>query len=132
MQSRKEPPSHLGKVGKAKWRKLTAEFSFSEAENDTLELYASAWDVLTRIDAELADMGVVVAGSEGQPVVNPLLKERRETVKQIDALAISLALPVEGEEYGRRRSGAARAAAKTRKPSKVNVNRVEHLRGEGA
>jgi P27 family predicted phage terminase small subunit len=130
MPNRKEPPSHLGKVGKTKWRNLIAEFDFFGAEFDVLELYCADFDTLARIDAELATMGVVVAGSEGQPVVNPLLKERRETVKQIDALAMSLALPVEGEEYGRRRSGAARAAAKTRKPPKTNVNRVAHLRGD--
>lgn len=129
MQSRKQPPSHLGKVGKAKWRNLTAEFSFSAHEFDVLELYAADFDVLARIDAELATMGVVVAGSEGQPVPNPLLRERRETIKQIDALAMSLALPVEGETQGTRRTGAARAKAKVKPPPKMNVNRVARLRG---
>lgn len=128
MESRKQPPSHLGKVGKAKWRNLVAEFSFFAHEFDLLELYCADFDVLARIDAELATMGVVVAGSEGQPVPNPLLRERRETIKQLDALAVALALPVDGEAQGTRRSGAARAKAKVKPPPKTNVNKVNHLR----
>lgn len=131
MQSRKDPPSHLGKVGKAKWRNLTAENSFSAAEFVTLELLCAQLDMLARLDAELSAMGVIVAGSEGQPVVNPVLRERRETIKQIDALMVALAIPVEGESYGKRRSGAARAAAKTRKAPKLGgrVARVTEMQG---
>ena len=128
MQNRKQPPPGLGKVGKAKWRKLTQENTFSEAEFDTLELYCSMWDTLTKLDAELVTMGVVVSGSEGQPVVNPVLRERRETIKQIDALMVALALPVEGEAYGKRRSGAVRAAAKAKRPPKSNPGKIAHLR----
>jgi P27 family predicted phage terminase small subunit len=119
MQDRKQPPSHLRKCGKAKWRKLVAENDFSAAETDTLELYCSLWDTLDKLDAELATMGVVVAGSEGQPVVNPVLRERRETIKQIDALMVALAIPVDGESFGVRRSGSARAAVKAKRPPKM-------------
>lgn len=130
MQNRKDPPSHLGKRGKALWRSLTAEFSFSAAEFPILELVCSQWDTLAKLDAELAGMGVVVAGSEGQPVVNGILRERRETIKQIDALLVALALPVDGEQYGTRRTGAARATAKVRRvPKDPRVNQVSRLLG---
>jgi phage terminase small subunit len=120
MQNRKQPPSHLGKCGKANWRKVTAENSFSAAEFLTLELLCAQLDTLDKLDTEMSTMGVVVAGSEGQPVVNPVLRERRETIKQIDQLMVALALPVDGEAFGTRRSGAARAAAKALKPRKIN------------
>lgn len=129
MQSRKELPSHLRKRGKSVWRRLIAENAFSEAELVTLELLCAQLDALDKLDAELATMGVVVAGSEGQPVVNPILRERRETIRQVDALMVALALPVEGEEYGKRRSGSARSAAKVRRaPKDPRVNKVNQLR----
>jgi len=129
MQNRNQPPSHLRKTGKAAWRRLVAENDFSAAEFVTLELLCAQLDTLDKLDVEMATMAVVTAGSEGQPVVNPILRERRETIKQIDSLMVALAIPIDGEAYGVRRSGSARAAAKTRKPPKTNVNTVSHLRG---
>jgi len=128
-QNRNQPPSHLRKTGKAAWRRLVAENDFSAAEFVTLELLCAQLDTLDKLDVEMATMAVVTAGSEGQPVVNPILRERRETIKQIDSLMVALAIPIDGEAYGVRRSGSARAAAKTRKPPKTNVNTVSHLRG---
>lgn len=130
MQSRKQPPAHLGKVGKSKWRRLIEENTFSASELVTLELLCAQLDALDKLDSEMATMGVVVAGSEGQPVVNPVLRERRETIRQIDQLMVALAIPVAGESHGVRRSGAARAAAKVRRaPNDPRVRRVEDLRG---
>lgn len=120
MENRKQPPSQLGRRGKSVWRRLIGENTFSASEIVTLELLCAQLDTLDKLDSELATMSVVVSGSEGQPVMNPVLRERRETIKQIDALMVALAIPVEGESFGVRRSGAARAAAKAPKVRKTN------------
>ena len=128
----KRPPAHLKKGGRAFWRNLTAENRLDAAEYNTLDMLGRLIDAVDAIDAEMATMGVIVSGSEGQPATNPLLRERRETIKLIDQLTTALAIPVAGESHGQRRSGAAKAAAKTPKPPKSNAARISHLTQGGA
>jgi phage terminase small subunit len=128
-QRKHRPPRDLDKAGKALWRTITRENSFDAAEFALLHLLCRTIDVLERIALDLSDMGVVVAGSTGQPRVNPLLAEQREQIRVADQLVQALAIPVPGEAAGQRRSGAAKAVAKTRRPPKTNLNRVNHLIG---
>jgi len=131
---RKRPPDDLAKAGTALWNSITRQYAFDAAEYVLLHMLCRTVDVLERINADLAEMGVTVAGSTGQPRTNPLLAEQREQIKIADQLVQSLALPVEGESHGQRRSGAAKAAAKTRKPPKMGgrVSRIAEMqRGIG-
>jgi hypothetical protein len=130
---RKHYPPGLGRRGKLLWASIIDYATLDPCEEVLAERLCRAVNVLDRIDAELADMGVVVSGSERQPVVNKLLHEQREQVKLIDQLQRSLALPVGGESYGKRRSGEAKRVAKVGRPRKTHDRRVSHLvRQEGA
>lgn len=70
-------------------------------------------DKIDAIDAELARDGLVVTGTRGQlPRAHPLLLELRETQKIASRLVAELALPLPGEQVGRRRSPQQKAAAR--------------------
>src|SRR6202035_1043081 len=119
MVAAKSPPRDLQKSGKALWRNITQTTEFDAAEIALLHQLCRVIDIIDRIWADIGDMGVTVAGSTGQPKANPLLAEMREQVKVADQLVTALAIPIGNEEVGKRRSGAARAVAKTRKPPKM-------------
>jgi len=129
---RKPPPSDLGKVGKAVWRSIIRENELSAIEFPLLHQLCRVLDTLDDLYREKAKMTAIVGGSTGQPKVNPILAEIREQTAILDKLVVALAIPLPGESYGARRTGAARAKAKVRKVSSdPRVNRVANLR-EGA
>jgi P27 family predicted phage terminase small subunit len=101
----------LNEDGKALWRNVTREFDFNSAEMALLQQLCETIDEIAAMKAEMSDMGVVVAGSKGQPVVNPVIKTLAEHRKLADQLTAALALPVTGEVIGQRRSAAAKQAA---------------------
>jgi hypothetical protein len=107
---RKPPPVGLNASGKTLWRTIIGEYELDPAEFVLLHQLCRAVDVLDRLNVDLAGMGVTVSGSTGQPRVKPLLAEIREQVKLVDRLQMSLALPMAGEQQGRRRAPAAKAA----------------------
>jgi hypothetical protein len=125
---RKSYPRGLQQSGKAFWdRVIDGRYTFDPAEYIILERLCRCLDTLDQIDRDIAEMGTVVAGSRSQPRPNPMLREQRETLKLVDQLCRSLALPVPGEAQGKRRSPEAKAAAKVGRTPKSNVNRVRGL-----
>lgn len=108
----KPPPRDLLVSGKALWRCVIGAYTLDAAEVVLLHQLCRAVDVLDRLHADLAEMGVTVAGSTGQPRPNPLLGEVREQVKIVDRLQQALALPLTGENAGVRRSPSRKAAAR--------------------
>ncbi|KUH93931.1 hypothetical protein AU188_07885 [Mycobacterium sp. IS-3022] len=57
--------------------------------------------------------GLLVTGSRGQlPKAHPLLMELREERKTVVRLVAELALPLPGEQVGRRRNAQQKAAAR--------------------
>jgi hypothetical protein len=104
-------PNGLNDDGKALWCSVTREFDFNSAELALLQQLCQTVDEIVAMKREMSDMGVVVAGSKGQPVVNPILRVLSEHRKLADQLTAALALPVDGEVVGHRRTAAAKQAA---------------------
>ena len=111
---RKPLPKDLKARGKALFRAITDQYVLDPAEVVLLHQLCCAVDTLDRLHADLAEMGVTVSGSTGQPRVNPVCLEIREQVKLVDRLQMALALPVADEKIGKRRHPQAKAAARTR------------------
>ena len=107
-------PKDLGSSGKRLFRAISGLYVLDPAEVVLLHQLARAVDTLDRLHADLSEMGVTVSGSTGQPRVNPVCLEIREQVKLIDRLQMALALPVAGEQIGKRRHPQGKAAARTR------------------
>jgi hypothetical protein len=107
-------PSGLGRASRALWREVTAEYGLNPAELESLRQAARVADVLARLDAEMADAPVTVSGSMGQLWAHPLLQVSADQRRVLDGLLRSLALPMQGEDVGRRRSPTAREAANAR------------------
>jgi hypothetical protein len=111
---RKPAPSDLKARGRALWRSVVGKYALDPAETALLHELGRTVDELDALTVAMADQSPVVAGSQGQPRANPLLAEIRQHRKLAESLAISLALPVDGETIGRRRSTNARVAADAR------------------
>jgi hypothetical protein len=111
---RKTAPSDLKGRGKALWRSVVGKYALDPAETALLHELCRTADELDALTAAMADQSPVVEGSQGQPRAHPLLAEIRQHRKLAETLAISLALPADGETIGTRRSVNARAAAQAR------------------
>ena len=109
----KPAPRDLRTSGKTLWRNIIGAYVLDSAEVVLLHQLCRSVDVLDRLHADLAEMGVTVSGSTGQPRANPMLNEIREQVKIIDRLQQALALPLTGENAGVRRSASRKATART-------------------
>lgn len=107
-------PNDLKARGKTLWHSVIGKYALDPAESALLHELCRTADELDALTAVMADQSPVVEGSQGQPRANPLLAEIRLHRKLAETLANSLALPVEGETIGQRRSQNARAAAHAR------------------
>ena len=114
-RSRRPPaPASLGEAGRSLWRSVTSAYDLAPAEMLLLSRACRTADVLTAIDAALADDGVVVEGSMGQPRAHPLLMAKAQQEQTLDVLIRGMALPFPDEDTGRRRTPSAAAAAQAR------------------
>jgi hypothetical protein len=107
---RKPPPSDLKARGKALWRNVFGTYVLDPAETALLHELCRAADELDALTAAMADESPVVEGPQGQPRPHPLLAEIRQHRRLAETLAVALALPVDGETIGHRRSNNARTA----------------------
>lgn len=93
MTQKKPPaPADLAATGKALWRKLVGAYTFQPAELALLEAAARQADTVAALEAAIAEDGMMVTGSAGQPRLNAAVAEARQGrlafAKLIDALAI--------------------------------------------
>ena len=86
---------------------------FSVEEQVVLELAARQADDLAALERMLAEQGLVVAGSKGQPKLSGAPAELRAQRAALAKLVSQLAIPMDGELVGRTpaQRKAARAAA---------------------
>ncbi len=84
-----DPPEHLGEIGKAKWRELSAELDrlgiLTVVDTDALLVYCDAYE--TYIDAKAQvddpDQGAVVFTDKGNPIQNPWLSIKNQALERM-------------------------------------------------
>jgi hypothetical protein len=107
-------PSGLGKAGRALWKSITDDNDLRPDELRMLEDAAREVDLIATMDAarEAPDFELIVRGSMGQDVINPLVAELRQHRSTVASLLKSLKLS--DENTAESRSASARAAANAR------------------
>lgn len=113
---RKSPaPANMGTRGLSFWHKVTAQYELRPDELVVLEAACREITLIEQIQAALDPKSMVMKGSMGQPVVNPLVPELRQHRATLKALLAGLKLPDEAAvEVEESRSVQARDAAKSR------------------
>lgn len=71
------PPVGLGKDGRAFWREVVKGWDCNPDTLRLLERAARVLDTLAVLDQELESAELILEGSRGQPIANPLMTERR-------------------------------------------------------
>lgn len=113
---RKAPaPKNLGAAGLALWQKVTGQWTLRPDELRVLEDACREASLVDRIETELTNDDLMITGSQGQSVINPLVSEVRQHRGTLSALLRQLKLPdVDAPAEGESRSSQARDAAKSR------------------
>lgn len=113
---RKAPaPKNLGAAGLALWQKVTGQWTLRPDELRVLEDACREATLVDRIETELTNDDLMITGSQGQSVINPLVSEVRQHRGTLSALLRQLKLPdVDATAEGESRSSQARDAAKSR------------------
>lgn len=109
-------PKGLSKAGAALWGDVTKVYELRPDEVRVLEDACRERDLIARLEEQLAQAELLVKGSMGQVVINPLVSELRQHRTTFAALIRQLKLPDEGEgsEQGGALSAKNRAAAQAR------------------
>jgi hypothetical protein len=118
------PPDGLGAAGTDVWLSLTTKFQFHAGELVDLEEAARTKDLIAAMDQRLDETGLLIPGSRGQLTLNPLVNQIAVHRGLLDRLLLSLALPADGEQVGRRRSPQARQAANSRWATEARRGRL--------
>lgn len=113
--SKSDSPAGLGAEGLRLWRSITDGYELRVDEKSTLEAACRASDRLVLMRNQLGQMDLMLTGSTGQQVVNPLVAEIRAHEAQVSLLLGKLKLPdAAGAGSEAPRSTQARAAAQSR------------------
>lgn len=91
--SKPSPPDGLKPGGRMLWRRVTDSYHLRPDELLTLEYACRSRDRITEMRSSLAGMDVMVLGSTGQLVVNPLIAELRQHESHQASLLAKLKLP---------------------------------------
>jgi phage terminase small subunit len=108
------PPAKLGAKAKRLWRDVADEYELRADELRVLEDICREVDLIEKLQKELDKPAtqLIVRGSMGQPVANPLVQELRQHRSVVARLLAGLKLP--DEEAAAERSTSAREAANAR------------------
>lgn len=93
-----KPPPGLDKRGRAFWTTTTTTYDLSESEIELLREVCRLMDECESLRQAVADDGVTVLGSTGQPRVHPAVGELRSHRLALGRLLSQLALPDEDDE----------------------------------
>ena len=95
-------PANLGDKALTLWKGTTERYDLRPDELRVLEDACRQVDLVDRLEAALVDGELIVRGSQGQPVANPLVQEIRQHRATLQRLLGSLKLPDEdGRQAGR-------------------------------
>ena len=86
-------PSKLGPAGRRLWSSISEKYELRADEQRVLEDACREADLVDKMAAELASDALMVTGSMGQPVVNPMVAEVRQHRSTLAALLRGLKLP---------------------------------------
>lgn len=106
-------PSGLGNAGKRLWQSIAAKYELRADELRVLEDAAREADLVETLNAGMTGAPLLVKGSQGQDVINPLISELRQHRATLAALLRQLKLP-DDSASSEARSTSARAAANAR------------------
>lgn len=108
-------PAGLREKGARLWQEVTSGYKLRSDELDVLEDVCREADLIDKIERELESADLMVVGSQGQFVVNPLVAEARQHRATKMSLWKRLALPdpvsVSGETNQQRSAAQTRWAA---------------------
>lgn len=106
--SRPRAPVGLGAAGRRLWRAVTSDYELQPWELDSLTLACRQLDDVASLEALLAEQGLVVPGSKGQPRLSAVVSELRQARLAAARLLAEVGLPLDDE--GRPATPAARRA----------------------
>jgi len=106
-------PRGLDAGGRALWRDITATYDLRADELRVLEAACREADLIAQLQDAMPGEDLIVTGSQGQPVINPLVPELRQHRTTQAALLRQLKLPDESNS-AEARSTQAREAANAR------------------
>lgn len=86
-------PRGLETKGKRIWKDVTTAYELRTDELDILEDICRESDLIDRLEKDLDGAALMVRGSQGQDVANPLISEVRQHRATKKALWASLKLP---------------------------------------
>ena len=112
MATKPTRPPKLGRKGSALWRDIASQYELRPDETRTLEDACREADLIERLEDELREAPLMVAGSMGQLVASPLVSEVRQHRATLGQLLRSLKLPDDSGETDV--SSSARKAARAR------------------
>lgn len=108
-------PDGLESAGKALWKSITKTYDLRQDEAVVLEQACGEADLIAMLRDGLVGQPLILKGSQGQDVINPLVSELRQHRSTQAALLRQLKLPDENpEQAAGERSSAARSAANSR------------------
>jgi hypothetical protein len=98
-----KPPPGLGTAGKKLWREITAplaemELELTPRERNWLHSACTLRDRVVQLEAIMDEQDPITVGYKGQPVVNGLLNEIRQTHTLIAQLLARLDLSTDEED----------------------------------
>ena len=91
--SRAGVPAHLRAKGTQVWKSVTADYVLRDDEKVLLEQICREADLIQELHEELRKLPIMMTGSMGQDIVNPLLMEIRQHRSLMADLHKKLALP---------------------------------------
>lgn len=113
--TKRKAPEGLESSGAALWSAITAKYDLRADELRVLEDACREADLVDVLSVALAASDPITKGSQGQPVVNPLVPEIRQHRATLAGLLGKLKLPDdETSDSAGRVSAQARAAANAR------------------
>ncbi|PQP24153.1 hypothetical protein [Rhodococcus opacus] len=108
-----DAPKGIGEAGEKLWRAIEDRWELRPDELRILEDACREADLIDTLNLEATVADFIVKGSQGQPVINPLISELRQHRSTLASLLKQLKLPDE-TDTAESRSTQARAAVNAR------------------
>ncbi len=93
-------PPRLAAAGRALWKRIIADFELDVYDLILLECAARQADDVASLEALLAEQGLVVEGSQGQPRLSAVVTELRQSRLAFSRLLAEVGLPNDDQEAG--------------------------------